>query len=118
MNRVGELEIVREGVVVRVIPVGREPVRLGRQLDNTVVLVDEDVSGHHAVVTARQEGLHIADLRSTNGTFVNDARVNEALLAEGDLVRLGGSLTLRVRTPSPLHQAPPLLVDQIGRAHV
>lgn len=93
-----ELELLRDGAVVRVIRVGDEPVHLGRDLDNTVVLADEDVSGHHAVVTVRPDGAYVTDLRSTNGTWLGGVRVGEARLADGDELRLGISCRLRVRS--------------------
>ncbi|MFN7147210.1 MAG: FHA domain-containing protein, partial [Myxococcota bacterium] len=114
-----ELELTREGAVVRVIRVGAAPVHLGRQLDNTVVLLDEDVSGHHAVVVAAPDGLRVTDLRSTNGTWRNGARVvGEAVLEDGDELRLGGSCVLRVReVPEPRGVALALADLTAGTVH-
>ncbi len=93
-----ELELLREGAVVRVIRVGSAPVHLGRALDNSVVLLDEDVSGHHAVVAPGPDGLLVTDLRSTNGTWVDGVRVaGDAALGDGAVLRLGVSCLLRVR---------------------
>jgi len=53
-------------------------------------LPDELMSGEHAEITAAGGGFWIRDLGSTNGTFVNGARVTgEAALIEGDVVHLG-----------------------------
>jgi hypothetical protein len=98
MAHLPELELLRDGTVVRVIRVGEAPIHLGRHLDNTVVLLDDDVSGHHAVVSGGPDGVRIADLRSTNGTWVNGERLaGEGTLRTGDEVRLGQSCVLRVR---------------------
>lgn len=111
MKTRAELELIRDDAVVRVIPVGEDPVRLGRDLTNSVVLLDEDVSAHHAVVQRTAEGLTIRDLRSTNGTFVNDQRVTEPLtLDDDDLITLGASVRLRVRRSEPA-AARPVLED-------
>ncbi len=91
------LELVRDGSIVRVIPLGDEPVHLGRDITNGVVLLDDDVSGHHAVIAPTQSGFEVRDLRSTNGTFVNDARVDGSrAIEDGDALRLGEGVDLRV----------------------
>lgn len=66
--------------------------RLGRDSDNHVVLDDERVSLHHALITVRDGVYWLEDLGSTNGTFVgDDKRVMAAhALVDGDQVRLGG----------------------------
>jgi hypothetical protein len=92
-----ELELVRDGVVVRVIPV-RDTVTLGRDLGNHVVLADPNVSGHHAVLQRGPDGVVLRDLGSTNGTTVNGAVVAGAhRLSHGDEIGLGPEVTLRIR---------------------
>jgi hypothetical protein len=93
-----EFELLRGGEVVRVIRTSSPNITIGRDLSNTVVLLDEDVSCNHAVVSVGPDGPRLRDLRSTNGTFLNDERVaGEAPLADGDTLRLGERCTLRVR---------------------
>ncbi len=97
-----ELELLRGDIVVRVIPVDEGAVTLGRDLGNRVVLVDESVSAHHAVVQRGPDGVTVRDLGSTNGTFVNDVQVEgSARMAHGDVLRLGPDLRLRVRSTAP-----------------
>ena len=51
---------------------------------------DEFASARHAQIDAGSNGVWIQDLGSTNGTFVNGARVTEKrLLHPGDVVRIG-----------------------------
>jgi pSer/pThr/pTyr-binding forkhead associated (FHA) protein len=47
------------------------------------------VSRLHCRLTATDGGLEVVDLKSTNGTFVNDKRVSKASLAAGDRLRVG-----------------------------
>jgi len=63
--------------------------RLGRALDNDLVLEDASVSRHHATITASNGPFHLKDLGSQNGTYVGGVRVTEAALADGDAIRLG-----------------------------
>ena len=47
------------------------------------------VSRLHCRITATAENLEVVDLSSTNGTFVNDKRVDKATLSAGDRLRVG-----------------------------
>src|SRR6476661_5472483 len=62
---------------------------IGRRADNTVVVDNSAVSGHHATVFRDGEHFVIEDFASKDGTFVNDKRVSRHTLRDGDAVRLG-----------------------------
>lgn len=63
---------------------------LGRATRADFVVDAALVSRLHCRFTALQSGeLEVEDLRSTNGTFVNDQRIVRTPLASGDLVRIG-----------------------------
>ena len=47
------------------------------------------VSRLHCRLTATNDSLEVEDLKSTNGTFVNDKRIERATLASGDRLRVG-----------------------------
>ena len=63
--------------------VGRERSQCG------IVLRDPNVSRRHAELRYDGRDWHIVDLRSTNGTLVNDVDVDECVLRDGDLLTLG-----------------------------
>jgi FHA domain-containing protein len=67
------------------------PMRVGRGAENGIRLDgDEFVSSRHALIEPRSDGLWVSDAGSTNGTFVNGARVTDArLLHDGDVIRIG-----------------------------
>lgn len=64
------------------------PFRLGRAATAHFVLQAPQVSKEHAEVYQGGDRYCIRDLRSTNGTFVNGQRIEEALLANGDIVHI------------------------------
>ncbi len=66
-------------------------ITVGRATDNDIVLPDVLASRHHATLLPTPEGVKIVDARSINGTFVNGTRVDQALLAENDLVTIGNA---------------------------
>ncbi len=71
------------------VPLQSGATRLGRRPDNTVVLKDGSVSGHHAEVRVSGEEAVLVDLGSTNGTKIGGQKVEQARLAHGDVVLLG-----------------------------
>lgn len=64
-------------------------IALGRHDANDLQLVSRTVSNFHAEVIHDEGRLVLRDLESTNGTFVNDQRVDEIELKPGDRIRLG-----------------------------
>ncbi len=72
----------------------RLPATLGRSADNHLALDDQLVSRHHAVIREEAGRFVLADLGSTNGTFVDGRRVKERVLSDGDVIRLGGTTLL------------------------
>jgi pSer/pThr/pTyr-binding forkhead associated (FHA) protein len=62
---------------------------IGRRADNTIVIDDPAVSGHHACVFRDGDHDVLKDLESTNGTFVNHKRVRRHQLRNGDVVKIG-----------------------------
>jgi hypothetical protein len=65
---------------------------IGRAPGNDVVLPDLAVSSQHCRIRPAEEGgFELLDLGSTNGTFVNEKRVDRHRLAPGDTLKLGES---------------------------
>ncbi len=62
---------------------------IGRRNTNDIVIENLVVSGSHAKLDALEEGFLITDLRSKNGTFVNEAPITSHWLQDGDVVRIG-----------------------------
>jgi pSer/pThr/pTyr-binding forkhead associated (FHA) protein len=64
--------------------------RLGSAADCEVRIADDPyISSHHAELVFGGGQYVLRDLQSTNGSFVNDSRVAEQQLRDGDRVRLG-----------------------------
>jgi hypothetical protein len=63
---------------------------IGRSGESDVRIEDRYASGLHARIFSREGRTYIEDMRSTNGTLLNDAELKgEAELIDGDVVRIG-----------------------------
>lgn len=62
---------------------------IGADTLNAIPLRGEALADRHARVEKKDSGYMIRDLRSETGTYVNGARIQEAWLSDGDVVRVG-----------------------------
>src|SRR6186997_1179700 len=69
--------------------VGTQPVTIGRMPDNNLVIDNPAVSGRHARVYRKGNHYVLEDLKSTNGTFVNDKPIARHTLLDGDVILVG-----------------------------
>ena len=66
-----------------------ESIMVGRDRSCSIVLTHPAVSRRHARITVNGPTLLLEDLKSANGTYVNNARVERINLKPGDIVRFG-----------------------------
>ena len=74
------------------LPVTTKPIVLGRGIETDIRVEDDEVSRAHCAVWLEGEKFLAKDLRSRNGTYVNDQRVSESELKPGDRIRIGHCL--------------------------
>ena len=65
--------------------------RIGRGMDCAVVLTDPLCSRVHAVIVHGPDGWRVRDAESRNGTYVNDQKIDEARLVQGNHIRVGST---------------------------
>jgi len=63
--------------------------RLGRHPDSEIILDDITVSRRHASIDRTDEGYVVTDAGSLNGTYVNQERIDRAVLHHGDELQVG-----------------------------
>jgi FHA domain len=86
--------IVQEGTQdERVFEVGRDRTTIGRSRQCDIALDDHAVSRTHAIVTCDEAGTYrLCDQGSINGTYVNEQRISEHALEDGDIIQVGLSV--------------------------
>ncbi len=87
---------------VKVIPLTQPLIRIGRRLENNLVLDDPRVSRTHAELRAINGRYVLFDLNSTGGTFVNGLRITQSVVYPGDVISLAGvNLVYGQKNPPP-----------------
>jgi diguanylate cyclase (GGDEF)-like protein len=71
---------------------GTTEVTIGRGADCDIQVDRDSVSRKHAKVTKAGSGWQVADLGSTNGSYVNDNQITEYGLRDGDLLKIGNAI--------------------------
>jgi hypothetical protein len=88
--RGAHLKGISEGVRDQVFALRGARVVLGRAPSCDIVISDASVSSEHARLSKESDGWRVANLLSTNGTFVNNNnKISNSALNDGDRLRLG-----------------------------
>jgi len=86
-----------------------QPLRIGRtNKAEHAFLNDARMSGVHCAFECDARGCRVRDLNSSNGTFLNGARIKESSLTNGDEIRAGNTvIVFRIVAQESLAPAPP-----------
>jgi adenylate cyclase len=79
---------------------------VGRAVASDFPIYDPTVSRRHAEVTLRDGGVHVKDLGSSNGTFVNGEQITEAIAAADDIITFGKVAFKLISVTPPVAQQP------------
>ena len=89
-----------------------DQIRIGRNSANDFVIANASVSGVHCIIERCESGWRVRDLDSTNGTRVNDQRVEMANVRRNDVITLGDiALSLR---GDDVPESEPGVVESVG----
>ncbi len=68
----------------------KDVTRMGREVENEIVIVDKRSSREHAVIRREGRKIILEDQRSTNGTYLNGERLQSPIqLRDGDQIKIG-----------------------------
>ncbi|WP_460802710.1 FHA domain-containing protein FhaB/FipA [Microbacterium sp. GXF6406] len=75
------------------LPLGTEPMTIGRSSESGLVIRDDYTSSHHARLLLRADGWAIQDLDSTNGTYLTGKRLSGSPvpISIGDTIKVGAT---------------------------
>lgn len=83
------------------VPLNREHTLIGRLDDCHIRIPIADVSRRHCEIVVSDGSINIKDLGSSNGTYVNQEKVESTPLSAGDLISVGGLVFVVVVNGEP-----------------
>jgi pSer/pThr/pTyr-binding forkhead associated (FHA) protein len=75
--------------LIKIVPLNKDRMTLGRRPYNDIVVDNLAVSGEHAALQVIGRDYFIEDLNSTNGTYINELKVKRQILKNGDTIEIG-----------------------------
>jgi FHA domain len=75
--------------LIKVVPLNKDRMTLGRRPYNDIVVDNLAVSGEHAALQVIGRDYFIEDLNSTNGTYINEQKIKRQILKNGDIIEIG-----------------------------
>src|SRR5258708_36195504 len=83
--------VITDALGRRIVPIDKRLFTIGRRTETDLRLPGTDISRVHAEITLEGAVCTIRDMQSRFGTFINDERLAEKVLAHRDTIRLGES---------------------------
>jgi adenylate cyclase len=91
---------------------------VGRAVTSDIPIYDPTISRRHAEVSLTDGGVQVKDVGSSNGTFLNGARITEAVAGENDVITFG-KVAFRVKdvtAPAPRPKVVPSVSSEFAGA--
>ena len=86
------------------IPVEGAGIVIGRDPNVQLTLLEEGVSRRHARVTVDGDAVHLIDLGSTNGTWIDGERITERVLGDGTRFQIGQTSVFKFAWHDPIEE--------------
>ena len=87
-----EIRIVNGSLKGQIFDIADKAITIGRDDNCTIQIMDKGASRKHAEIFRIGEMCFIRDFKSRNGTILNDERIEEELLRDGDTIKIGETI--------------------------
>ena len=112
------LALLVDGVVVQLFPLEKPKTLIGRSPDCDICIDDDGVSTKHALVHVKasellegHDEIYLEDLKSRNGTRVNDRKIERCQLKPDDVITIAWNRFKLLDDHSPGGETTVLLMD-------
>lgn len=84
-----KIELKFKNKVLKRIETEKPEITIGRSLSTDIQIDNLAVSKRHAKIKKNRNHYTVEDLNSTNGTLLNDKKIDKAILKQGDIIDIG-----------------------------
>ncbi len=83
------IELKFNNAVLKTIETDKEIITIGRNVKNDIQIDNLSVSKQHARIVKHQGNYFIEDMKSTNGTYLNEKKITKQKLTNNDVITIG-----------------------------
>jgi pSer/pThr/pTyr-binding forkhead associated (FHA) protein len=83
------IELKFNNAVLKTIETDKEIITIGRNVKNDIQIDNLSVSKQHARIVKHQGKYFIEDMKSTNGTYLNEKKITKQKLTNNDVITIG-----------------------------
>lgn len=99
------IELKFNDAVLKTIETDKEVITIGRNVKNDIQIDNLSVSKQHARIVKRQGKYFIEDMKSTNGTYLNEKKITKEKLANNDVITIGKHTLLAILEKKPVESS-------------
>lgn len=99
------IELKFNDAVLKTIETDKEVITIGRNVKNDIQIDNLSVSKQHARIVKRQGKYFIEDMKSTNGTYLNEKKIAKKKLANNDVITIGKHTLLAILEKKPVESS-------------
>ncbi len=99
------IELKFNNAVLKTIETDKEIITIGRNVKNDIQIDNLSVSKQHARIVKRQGKYFIEDMKSTNGTYLNEKKIAKEKLANNDVITVGKHTLLAILEKKPVESS-------------
>ena len=99
------IELKFNNAVLKTIETDKEVITIGRNVKNDIQIDNLSVSKQHARIVKHQGKYFIEDMKSTNGTYLNEKKITKEKLANNDVITIGKHTLLAILEKKPVESS-------------
>jgi pSer/pThr/pTyr-binding forkhead associated (FHA) protein len=99
------IELKFNNAVLKTIETDKEVITIGRNVKNDVQIDNLSVSKQHARIVKQEGKYFIEDMKSTNGTYLNEKKITKEKLTNNDVITIGKHTLLAILEKQPVESS-------------
>ena len=105
------IELKFNNAVLKTIETDKEVITIGRNVKNDIQIDNLSVSKQHARIVKHQGKYYVEDMKSTNGTYLNEKKITKQKLTDNDVITVGKHTLLAILEKKPVKSSQQDLIN-------
>ena len=105
------IELKFNNAVLKTIETDKALITIGRNVKNDIQIDNLSVSKQHARIVKHQGKYYVEDMKSTNGTYLNEKKITRQKLTDNDVITIGKHTLLAILEKKPVESSQQELIN-------